>query len=177
MRLLSCILIHFYTRCNFCPWKFRLCRILNIEKVEEARTEIERERGEGKMGNWQRNVCAVRRGGASTLHSIRWNIHRSRLRQLRSAKRSRSRVYPWPRWKFICTNERAIPALWPSFDLVPASTGLKKEPRKVCTLSSSSVCLWKTGEFSRTKEYCGASCIWQQVWWESERLAEWEMMK
>lgn len=86
----------------------RLCRILNIEKAEEARTEIERERGEGKMGNWQRNVCAVRRGGASTLHCIRWNIHRSRLRQLRPAKRSRSRVYPWPRWKFICTNERAI---------------------------------------------------------------------
>lgn len=47
--------MHFYTRCNFYPWKFRLCRILNLKKTEEGRTERERERetewgGENGLG-------------------------------------------------------------------------------------------------------------------------------
>lgn len=166
--------MHFYTRCNFYPWKFRLCRILNLKKTEEGRTEREREREGVGRRKWARGTGNETYAPSGVEVQARYTVYAEIFIDLGCGNYG-----PQNEAVLVCIPGHAgnlsvrmnAPSLLcghrsTSFPRVP---GLKKEPRKVCTLSSSSVCLWKTGEFSRTKEYCGASCIWQEVWWERER--------
>lgn len=155
----------------------RLCRMLNTERAEDAWTVATERKGGGReMGNETYAPSGVEVRARYTVYAeIFIDLGCGNYGPQNEAVLV---CIPGHAGNLSVRMNAAVPALRPSFDLVPASTGsLKKEPRKVCTLSSSSVCLWKTGEFSNDERILRCLVHLTGSLVRVERLAEWEMMK
>lgn len=154
----------------------RLCRMLNTERAEDARTAATEWEGGREMGNETYAPSGVEVQARYTVYAeIFIDLGCGNYGPQNEAVLV---CIPGHAENLSVRMNAAVPVLRPSFDLVPASTGsLKKEPRKVCTLSSSSVCLWKTGEFSNDERILRCLVHLTGSLVRVERLTEWEMMK